>query len=239
MIHLRVIGLFAEQFVDGVLQGPRRRDIKPVVRLDEDGLAGRFADAQKERALAGVRHDQLVNLVEQLRRQVDRVQPEMDLEGVLLRGVRQRHDFLGKQLRFVLVVVHLADDEDGLARLHQLRVAIKRLVHEQHRERAVQVLDADHAVRFAGFFGNAFLHGRDHAAKPAGGAGRQFLRRDGVVQAILVEDRRKRRERMAADVIAEQLLLVRQQLALRPLRQLGLGLGVRVAAGGGVHHGKK
>src|SRR6202034_2246362 len=47
------------------------------------------------------------------------------------------------------------------------------------------------------------------------------------VQAILLQQRRQRRQRMTRHIKAEQFLFVRQQFVLRPLGQTADGLGRR------------
>ena len=153
------------------------------------------------------------------RLQMRRVQPQMNLLGVFFRRVRERHDFLRKNLRLVLAGADFADDEDGLVRFEQ-RTEFVVVVHHEQLHRAFQILQRHHRIRLAGFFGEAVRDRRDHAADARQAAVRQFGELGGVRERIFFQQRHQRRQRMAGDVKSEQFLFVREQFVLRPFGQI-------------------
>jgi len=70
--------------------------------------------AQEQRAFAGMRGDKFLHLHHVVRLQVRHLQAQVNLPGVFLRRVGQRHDVLRENLGPVLAGADFADDEMAL-----------------------------------------------------------------------------------------------------------------------------
>jgi hypothetical protein len=139
----------------------------------------------------------------------------------LLVGLGQPEDLGGAELGLILAPVELAGDNDHVAdaeRAGQGRIVIGE---NENFQRAGEVLENDASPRLLVFLGGANFDLGDEAAE----AGIDFLGHlfqlgDGVgleggeINAVFVE-------RMAADVEAEQFLLVAEPFAGRPIGDAG------------------
>ena len=74
---------------------------------------------------------------------VRRMEAQMDLPGESPRRLFQEHDFLGKNLRFLVAGIDFADDEDRLVGGEHFPVAIIVFVQAQHLDGPFQVFQRD------------------------------------------------------------------------------------------------
>ena len=189
------------------------------MRLDEDDFASRTLEAEEERASSVKPRYQFVDHVEPVRSQVRRVQTQVNLLRVFFRRLLQPHDFLRKNLGFIVAGGEFAHDEDGCVRGEQVAIFVEVFVHAKHLHRSFEVFQSHHRVGLVGLFGNAVLDRGDQTTNARHAAVWQLRQRRRLVQAIFLKQRRVRRQRMAGDVETEQLLFVGEQFVLRPFGQ--------------------
>ena len=94
-VRLGKIGLRAKLVIHGLLKFDRRPHSEPLVGLDKNHPALGPDQAQEQRGFARMRRRQLPHLFQMLRRQVGRMQPQVDLLGVARRRVGQPEDIPG------------------------------------------------------------------------------------------------------------------------------------------------
>jgi len=120
-VHLGIIGVLAKTGVHFLLQFLRRAHVVTIIGVEENEASAGGLEAQKQGAFAQVTADDLAGGEDVLGFQMRGVEAEVHLFGIFFWGVLQGHDFLRKDLGFVLTGVDLAGDENRAVDLEKGR----------------------------------------------------------------------------------------------------------------------